>query len=221
LKKQSQGARKETGNETGVSRPGGERPADIGVYRTGIRFQGTMPVPPGEPLWVFAYGSLLWNPGFAFEEAVHGKLRGYHRRFCVRSTHYRGDVEAPGLVLGLDEGGACEGLVYRVRPEAVEETVAYLYEREMIGDVYRPMLLPVLAARHGTLRAYTFVVRPETPDYCNLPDADCAAIIAAARGLAGSNVDYLANTVRHLEELGLPDQSLHDMLTLVRRHQTS
>ncbi len=193
-------------------------PVDVGVYRTGIRFQGTLPVPAGQPLWVFAYGSLMWNPGFTYEEAVHGKLRGYHRRFCVRSTHYRGSPEAPGLVLGLDAGGACEGLVYKVPPEAVEETVSYLYEREMIGDVYQPMLLPVLAAHHGNLRAYTFVVRPDAPDYCNLPEAECAAIIAAAEGLAGRNLDYLANTVRHLEKLGVPDQQLHDLLALARDH---
>ena len=189
---------------------------DVGVYRTGIRFQGALPVSPGQPLWVCAYGSLMWNPGFVFDEAVHGKLRGYHRRFCVRSTRYRGSPEQPGLVLGLDEGGACEGLVYKVPPEAVEQTVSYLYEREMIGDVYQPMLLPVLAAHHGSLRAYTFVVRREAPDYCNLPDADCAGIIATAEGLAGSNLDYLVNTVRHLEQLGVPDQQLHDLLVLAR-----
>lgn len=186
------------------------------IYQTGVRFNGRLPVPTGQDLWVFGYGSLMWNPGFAHAEQARALVRGYHRRFCVASTRYRGTPEKPGLVLGLAPGGACRGVVFRVPAAKVRQAVAYLYEREMIGDVYRPCMLPVMAERHGVVRAYSFICRLDSDSYRgDLCRQGTAGIIAEARGLAGSNRDYLANTVRQLEHLGIPDPHLHDLLALI------
>src|SRR5438552_12225970 len=94
-------------------------------------------------LWVFGYGSLMWRPGFAYEEAQHARLVGYRRCFCIYSVHHRGTPERPGMVLGLDRGGACEGIAYRVAAANVAATTRYLREREQINGVYRDVLVPV------------------------------------------------------------------------------
>src|SRR5207244_4109098 len=96
-----------------------------------------------EPVWVFAYGSLMWNPEIAFAEARPGVLHGYHRSFCLYSRDYRGTPERPGLVLGLDRGGSCRGIVYRLGPERVGEALDRIWAREMTGMVYRMRRVPV------------------------------------------------------------------------------
>lgn len=101
-----------------------------------------MPVAPAET-WVFGYGSLMWNPGFAFMEARRARLTGYHRAFCIYSVHYRGTERQPGLVLGLDRGGVCDGIAFRVTPEMGAQVLAYLRRRELIYGVYREVLVPV------------------------------------------------------------------------------
>ena len=97
--------------------------------------------PPGEDFWVFAYGSLMWNPGFPFLESHPALVRGYHRSFCVESTHYRGTKEKPGLVLGLDRGGACRGRAYKVCRTQGKTVSDYLHEREMLSGIYEPRWL--------------------------------------------------------------------------------
>src|SRR6185312_6801690 len=97
----------------------------------------------GHDLWVFGYGSLMWRPGFAYEEAQHARLTGYRRCFCIYSVYHRGTVERPGLVLGLDRGGACEGIAYRVAGPDVAQTVGYLRAREQVNGVYRETHVPV------------------------------------------------------------------------------
>src|ERR1700675_2776239 len=121
-------------------------PAAIAALRAGI-----------EPVWGFAYGSLMWNPEIAFAEARPGVLHGYHRSFCLYSYRYRGTPERPGLVLGLDRGGSCRGVVYRVPDDAVAATKTYLWARELDDYAYLPKLLTVRHAG-GTVRAQAFVV---------------------------------------------------------------
>ncbi len=172
-------------------------------------------VTPGAELWVFAYGSLMWNPGFPFLESRPALVTGYHRRFCVSSQRYRGTPERPGLVLGLDRGGSCRGIAFRVAPDHAPATLDYLWEREMINRVYRPKLLPVRLRDGGapdgdrTVTACTFVVDRRHGQYCGcLDEAAMARRIAGCCGERGPNVEYLANTVAHLEELGIRDERL-------------
>jgi len=162
-----------------------------------------------EPVWVFAYGSLMWNPEIAFAEARPGFLHGYHRSFCLYSRDYRGTPERPGLVLGLDRGGSCRGIVYRLPPDRVGETLDRVWAREMTGQVYRMRRVAVRTLQ-GPVAAHACVVRRASPDYAGRLSLDEAAhLLAAAVGGRGSGRDYLANTVRHLEELGIRDGLLH------------
>ena len=162
-----------------------------------------------EPVWVFAYGSLMWNPEIAFAEARPGFLHGYHRSFCLYSRDYRGTPERPGLVLGLDRGGSCRGIAYRLPPDRVGETLDRIWAREMTGQVYRMRPVAVRTPQ-GPVAAHACVVRRASPDYAGRLSLDAAArVLATAVGGRGTGRDYLANTVRHLEELGIRDGSLH------------
>ncbi len=171
---------------------------------------------PGDDLWVFAYGSLMWDPGFPFTDRKTGLLRGYHRRFCIYSTHYRGTPEQPGLVFGLDHGGCCRGVAYRVAGPEVPGVLDYLWVREMVSNVYRPKRLPVRLEDGTVVTACTFVVDRHHPQYCrNLDRAGAVAVIRRGVGSRGHNVDYLANTVAHLAQLGLRDHGLETLLAAV------
>jgi len=173
--------------------------------------------PEGRDLWVFGYGSLMWHPGFPHVETRLGTLYGFHRRFCVRSIRYRGTTESPGLVLGLDQGGSCRGLAFRVPPGEVPAALDYLHEREMLSDVYTPGLHAV-ATEQGEVQALCFVVDRTHRQYVGRIDLDAtAAIISAAAGQRGPCSEYLANTVRHLESLGIGAGHLKELLALVER----
>ncbi len=176
-------------------------------------------VPKGRGFWVFGYGSLMWRPGFDYLEARPALLRGYHRAFCVESTHYRGTPERPGLVLGLDHGGACRGRVFRVGPAKAQAVARYLHERELITSIYEPRWLRVQTPQ-GALRAVAYVVDRQNREYMGkLPIARIVATIRKARGTSGSDRDYLINTVRHLDELGIADGPLHRLLRLVEKQR--
>ena len=175
-----------------------------------------VPWTEGEPLWVFGYGSLMWKPDFPYDWHGLGLVRGYHRRFCVYSMHYRGTPESPGLVLGLARGGACQGMAYRVPADSVRGTLRYLWRREMISRVYAPKLVQV-RVNGAARRAVTFVAVPSHTQYARLHDlSEMAALICCGHGAAGPNRDYLFNTVRHLRELGIVDQQLTALETIVR-----
>jgi len=174
-------------------------------------------IPKGRGFWVFGYGSLMWRPGFDYLEARPALLRGYHRAFCVESTHYRGTPERPGLVLGLDHGGACRGRVFQVSPAKAQAVARYLHERELITPIYEPRWLRVQTPQ-GPLLAVAYVVDRQNHEYMGkLPRARIVATIRRARGVSGSDRDYLINTVRHLDELGIADGPLHRLLRLVEK----
>jgi glutathione-specific gamma-glutamylcyclotransferase len=167
---------------------------------------------PGDALWVFAYGSLMWSPGFPVVERVPALLRGWHRRFCVVSHVYRGTPEKPGLVLGLDRGGACRGLAMRVDAASATAALDYLWDREMITRVYRPLWREV-ETNDGRLRAATFVADRAHEHYAPERDPVWAAhTISDAIGRNGSNRDYLASTLSELERLGIRDGHLRAVL---------
>jgi cation transport protein ChaC len=170
-------------------------------------------------MWVFAYGSLIWRPGFAFAERRLARLRGFRRSFCLRSVRYRGTPEAPGLVLGLDADplGVCDGLAYRVAAEEAEAVRAYLRERELVTYAYREAEAPVELDDGRRATAVTYVVDPAHAQYAGgLTAQQQAAVIARAVGPMGPNAEYLENTVAGLAALGLVDPDLEALAERVR-----
>ena len=172
-------------------------------------------LPANADFWVFGYGSLMWKPGFPHVEVRHARVRGYHRRLCVRSIYHRGTPDRPGLVFGLDRGGSCRGLAYRVPAAEGETAMEYLYRRELVTSAYRPAWV-TLESAEGGLRAAGFVVDRTHQYYAgHLDPAELAAIVVRCQGESGHNRDYLVSTVRHLEALGLGDPKLRHLLDLV------
>ncbi|OAN46689.1 gamma-glutamylcyclotransferase [Paramagnetospirillum marisnigri] len=169
-------------------------------------------------LWVFGYGSLMWRPGFDYDEIRPALLEGWHRDFCVYSRHWRGTPQKPGLVLGLDVGGSCRGLAFRVEAARRAAVIDYLNERELIGYAYVARTLDVRLDDGRVEAAYTFVADTDHHHYAgHLPLEDAAAIIMDAEGCAGLNRDYLINTIRQLEKDGFSEPDLHALLVEVER----
>ena len=164
-----------------------------------------------DEMWVFAYGSLLWDPGFDVAESVVARLPDYHRSFCMRSIHHRGTEEEPGLVLALDavEGTGCQGLALRVSPGHEKQTLTYLRERELISSAYLERVLEVRLSDGRKVPAVTYVIDPDHVQYCGgLPLEEQAQIIARAHGGRGPNSEYLLNTTERLHKLCLADDDL-------------
>jgi len=162
-------------------------------------------------LWVFGYGSLMWRPGFSFVEAIPARLHGEHRSLCVLSFVHRGTPENPGLVLGLDKGGSCRGVAFRIEPAAIRDAIAYLRERELVTHVYREVerFVGLENDPRGSVRATAFVVDREHPQYAGKLEA--AAVLERvrhARGISGDNRDYVIATARHLQGAGIADPLL-------------
>jgi cation transport protein ChaC len=175
------------------------------------------PPPKGE-FWVFGYGSLMWRPEFPYRKVEAALLRGWHRAFCIWSHHYRGTRARPGLVLGLDRGGACRGRAFLVAREDAAEVARYLHGREMITGVYEPRYLTVELASGRRVRAAAYLADRCHPQYAGkLAPERLLEIICAAHGSAGSNLDYLRNTVAHLDELGIADGPLHRLLAMAEK----
>ena len=170
-------------------------------------------------LWVFGYGSLMWRPGFPVAAAAPGLLKGAHRSLCVISIFHRGTHEQPGLVLGLDRGGACRGTVYRVAPGGEEETVAYLREREQVTDVYVEAYRPVrvLDGSGITVKALTYLVDRNHEQYAGvLSLEEQFRMVSGGKGQSGENAEYVLNTVQHLEEAGVHDALLAALAARLR-----
>ncbi len=170
-------------------------------------------------MWVFGYGSLLWNPGFDPVERVLARLPGYHRSFCMWSIHHRGTEEEPGLVLALDEADQvhCNGLALAVHPEEETRVLDYLRERELISSAYLEKQLHVDLADGRRVEAVTYVIDPHHVQYCGgMALEDQARVIARAHGGRGPNAEYLYNTATHLHELGIRDPELDWLADRVR-----
>lgn len=174
--------------------------------------------------WVFAYGSLLWRPGFEPAQRVHARVEGFARRFSLWSHRYRGTPERPGLVLALEArvGARTRGIAYRVPPDRAAETRAYLNERELVTGAYQEVMAEVtpLGPIDGAptpMRALTYVIRhghrQHAADLCLRTQAD---IIARGHGRMGPNCEYLFNTVAHLRAIGLSADDLDDLDELER-----
>lgn len=170
--------------------------------------------PVNHPLeWVFGYGSLIWNPGFPWSERHPALLDGYHRAFCRYSFRHRGTPHAPGLVIGLREGGSCTGIAYHITPGTAAEALDYLDKREGGGyhRVARPVRLNPPQGR--TIIAWVYVPNTAHPSYFGRHDPErVAALVATGRGESGSALDYLAALVEHLAALGVEEPELTDTL---------
>jgi glutathione-specific gamma-glutamylcyclotransferase len=168
-------------------------------------------------LWLFAYGSQMWEPGFAYCDAKPALLHGRHRRFCVYSQGHRGTSERSGLVLGLDRGGACKGVAFRIPVVDLPRALAYLWGREMQSRVYRLKELRVRLQGGRLVKALALVVDRAHPSYAGaLSLAETARLIGQGQGRYGSARQYLAEAVRELERLGIVDGQLHRLQRYVK-----
>ena len=175
--------------------------------------------PDSGDVWVFAYGSLIWNPAIEVVETKQARLPGWRRRFCLETPVGRGTPEAPGLVLALEPGGACEGVIHRVAEGAAPHELPLLWRREMVADAYIPswMAGETDAGEHTAL---AFVMDQTCARYTGpMDESDAARKIARAVGALGPNRDYLFSTAEHLRELDMPDAYLDRLVDLVENEK--
>lgn len=172
---------------------------------------------PDEDIWIFAYGSLMWNPDFEYEDVKSAHICGYHRRFCLKCDHHRGNSETHGLVLGLDNGGSCRGLAYKISPQHLSEALSKLWKREMwVDHAYIPRRVPVTLNNdmENKVLACVFVSNKKSSYYyAEKCRKKAAEIISRARGLNGSNFEYLERTVHQLREFDIHDPQIEDVYT--------
>lgn len=171
-----------------------------------------------QDFWVFGYASLMWRPGFEFVEQRRARLHGYHRVLCISSYEHRGTRERPGLVMGLDRGGSCVGLAFRVSGTNREPVLAYLRERELVTHVYKEKWLSIRfdGGSHG--HAVTYVADRQHEQYAGRVSIDDAVErVCGAVGGAGPNEDYVLNTADHIREMGIRDHWLEAVTGKVRQ----
>jgi cation transport protein ChaC len=163
----------------------------------------------GGELWVFGYGSLMWRPGFAYTRRCKATLRGWRRSLCVYSHVYRGSPERPGLVLGLDRGGACPGVAFQIEAALRETTIRYLREREQVTAVYLERVAPITLECGERVRALTYVANRLHLQYAGRLDrAAMLDTVRAGKGRSGDNAEYVLETHDHLHEMGVRDRDL-------------
>ena len=185
--------------------------------------QGTSEGTPEGDLWVFGYGSLMWRPGFEFIEQVPARLIGEHRALCVYSFDHRGTPEQPGLVLGLDRGGACRGIAFRVAAAQRHGTVEYLRAREQTTHVYREVMRSVWLGNETRDRvsALTYVVDRGHVQYAGrLSLAEQLRHVQQGHGRSGNNRDYVLSTVKSIEAQGFRDEQLHQLALMLHGDAT-
>jgi len=173
---------------------------------------------PRGDLWIFGYGSLMWAPEFRFAERRTAHLYGYHRSLCIYSHRLRGTPERPGLVMGLCPGGSCWGVAFRVKKPLVKATLEALWHREMINRVYEPRFVTVRFDARPTASALAFVADRAHGQFAgHLSVMRTARIVAQGQGMRGHNLDYLASTIEHMDELGVPEGHLHAVLSRAKK----
>jgi glutathione-specific gamma-glutamylcyclotransferase len=169
-------------------------------------------------IWLFGYGSLIWNPGLPTAEAVRSRVHGYHRGLYLWSRVNRGTPEQPGLVLALDRGGSCSGIAFRLAAEGSMPHLDALWRREMAMGSYRPAWLPCVLADGRRVDALTFVMRRDVPTYTGkLSDEVVRTVFGCASGRYGTTLDYVSRTVEALRKSGMPDRALEALLARCNR----
>jgi len=171
-------------------------------------------------LWVFGYGSLIWDPAIRVREIRTATVTGFHRSFCLKSRIGRGSPETPALIAALDHGGECHGLAFRIGKDDVEAETEILWMREMISNAYVPVFTPVDTPQ-GSVEALAFVINHDCGRYApDLGPEETARIIATGEGILGANREYLFNLVEHLDLLGIDDKELRDLHRRVRANES-
>ena len=173
----------------------------------------------GEGVWLFAYGSLIWNPALHFDQRRLARVHGWHRSFCLSTKAGRGTPDKPGLVLGLDRGGACTGAAFHVPEALTKDELSLLWRREMLSGSYRPRWVRVRGA-DGTPfgHAITFTIRRDGEHYAGcLSRDDIVRRLASACGALGSSADYLFHTRDGLRSLGIVDTGIEDLARRVEQ----
>lgn len=171
---------------------------------------------PGEGVWIFGYGSLIWNPAFHFVEQRMVRVHGYHRAYCLWTPLGRGTPDYPGLMLGLENGGSVSGVAFRIDEAIAREEVMIIFKRELLSGAYRARWVNAYTD-DGPVRTIAFVINHAHPRYAGkLEEELIARTIAVACGKIGSCREYLENTVARLDELGIPDRNMHQLLQKVR-----
>ena len=166
---------------------------------------------PDEDCWVFGYGSLVWNPLFHFEEKRVVTTHGYHRSFCLWSRINRGTPDKPGLVLGLDRGGRCRGVAYRIDADRAESELRLVWRREMMLGAYIPRWVQVTDSE-TRFRAITFTINRASPGYAGrLPPETIIERLMTCRGRMGPGIDYLVHTAKALQACGIADRYLQEL----------
>ncbi len=176
---------------------------------------------PTGDVWLFGYGSLIWNPAIEYAEKRCLTVRGYHRRFCLRTHLGRGTPDLPGLVLGLDRGGCCRGVAFRIPKDRVASELDIVWRREMVTDAYVPRWLRA-SGPEGSVDAIGFVINRRHDRYAgDLTESEVADVLARAGGFLGPCSEYLFNTVEHLRDLAIPDAGLERLAKAVVERQQS
>jgi glutathione-specific gamma-glutamylcyclotransferase len=171
-------------------------------------------------LWVFGYGSLMWRPGFYYEERRRATLKNWHRSLCVYSHVYRGIPEQPGLVLGLDQGGHCQGVAFRVGARSRVATIRYLREREQVTAVYVERAVRIVLETGEQVAALTYVADRQHPQYAGQLDrGSMLKLVRSGMGTSGKNADYVTETNDHLIAIGVRDPDLEWLSANLREAQ--
>lgn len=177
--------------------------------------------PDPERVWVFGFGSLIWNPAFHYAERRTAHVHGFHRQFCLWAKAGRGSPERPGLMLAIERGGSCHGVAYRIAPESVRSELDVLWRREMLTGAYRPVWV---AARtpQGIAHAITFAANRSHERYVRGLDVhETARLLDTGAGPLGTCCDYLFDTVEHLRALGIRDKRLEVLERHVRERRAA
>jgi cation transport protein ChaC len=171
----------------------------------------------GRDLWVFAYGSLMWDPGIHIVEIRTATLSGFHRSFCLKSRIGRGSADNPAVMAALDCGGACRGLALRIPAAHVDRETEILWMREMLAGSYVPTFVPVETPQGRIEEAVAFVINRQSDRYVQLDIEETARLVATGRGVRGTCLEYLENLADRLELLGLDDPAIRELRRRVRR----
>ena len=171
---------------------------------------------PGRDVWVFGYGSLIWNPAIHFSEMRTARVWGYHRSFCLRTTLGRGSPETPGLVLALDRGGSCNGVVFKLPEGREKDELSIVWDREMAVESYAAAWVRAMTP-DGPVDAVTFVINRDNERYVGrLSEENVVEYLATAEGYLGTCAEYLENTVEHMRAAGIRDRQMYRLQELVR-----